>query len=198
MKRNDANAVLRECEAKLRALVAEAATDGDYAAVQRLADLARAVAGLVAETAPAAEPPKSAAPDVRAVKPAPRPAKRAGDVFPQFYRRGDDLIKVGWSKKVRRKYQHRAPRPVVELTAEAIRRVGAGGRPFTGDSLLPVKNPADGTDLPAYQVYVALAWMKQLGLVNAIGQRGGYTLGAEKGFDAALTAAWPKLTEWTG
>ena len=179
--------------------MAEAATAGDYAAVQELADLARAVARLAAaSTPPVADETPEILMGARIGKVPAKGKKPAAGEPPQFFRRGDDLVKVGWSKDGQRKYQHRAPRAVVTATAAAVRRVGAGGAAFTGDSLMPVRNPADGSGLPEYQVYVALAWLKQLGLVAAIGQRGGYTLQAEKGMDAALSAAWPKLSEWTG
>ncbi len=34
--------------------------------------------------------------------------RRPADDYPRFFRRGDELVKVGWSKKDRREYNHRA------------------------------------------------------------------------------------------
>jgi hypothetical protein len=198
MKSGSTVSVLRDCERSLRALLADAASAGDYAEVQAIAELARAVAALAAGCEPAAEMPKGAIvagkPDTAPI----RPVKPAKEEYPQFFRRGDELVKVGWSKKDKRRYHHRAPRRVVQATASAVRQAGSRGRSFTGDALLPLKDSDTGDALPAYQIYVALAWLKRLGLVKSIGQRGGYTLPSEKNLDATITAAWPALTEWVG
>lgn len=198
MKNNTAADVLRECEQSLRSLLSAAVAAGDYAEVQNLAELAGAVATLAAERKPGAGSPISVIAAGTSEKSPPRLAKSQKEAFPQFFRRGDELVKVGWSKKEKRKYHHRAPHRVVQATASAVRQVGSRGRSFTGDALLPLKDPEGGDILPAYQVYVALAWMKQLGLVKSIGQRGGYTLPSDKTLDATLTTAWPNLPEWAG
>lgn len=191
MKPSPAIGILRDCEHALRSLLSAAAAEGDYAEVQKLAELAQTVAALAAEQGRV-----ESAPDGAPVGTA-KPAKTVKEAFPQFFRRGDELVKVGWSKKEKRKYHHRAPRRVVSAVATAVRSLGNRGRSFTGNALLPLADPDGGVFVP-YQVYVALAWLAHLGLVKTIGQRGGYALPSEKSLDAALTAAWPALPEWAG
>jgi len=198
MKGDPATRVLRDCEKSLRSLLSAAAVAGEYAEVQKLAELAQAVGALAAEHEPISESPKAVSSAESPGKLPVRTVKPAKEEFPQFFRRGGELVKVGWSKKEKRKYAHRAPQRVLQATSAAVRQVGSKGRSFTGDALLPLKDSDSGDTLPSYQVYVALAWMKQLGLVKSIGQRGGYTLAAEKNLDATLTAAWPELKEWAG
>ena len=195
MKRNQAIAAIRECEEMLRKLLGAAALEGDYAAVHELAEWAKIIGGLAGKTDDSSHCETPAPPPKVSQG---KPTKKLESEYPRFCRRGDDLIKVGWSKKERREYMHRSPKNVVIATAAAVRTVGASGRAFTGDSLLPVTAPADGTAYPDYQVYVALAWLKHLGFVKAIGQRGGYTLGVEKPTETAVMTAWPALKEWAG
>jgi hypothetical protein len=208
MKWNEAIHLLEECEQGLRKLVAEAVGEGDYASVLRIADLAKAIAALAAEgrstPLPSAAPPAGInvgnvnhAVPVGATTAGGRKL-RAADVYPKFFRRGDELVKVGWSKNDRKEYNHRAPRVAIDAVAAAVRQIGAKGKLFNGDGLLPLKNLTDGTAIPNYQAYVALAWLKHLGVVEQHGRRGGYTLALEKQIDTTITAAWPDLAEWQG
>jgi hypothetical protein len=207
MKGNEAVKLLEDCEQKLRRIVAAAAGEGDYISVQRIADWAKAIGALASEARsgrPGALNPPS---DDRAlarngdrISPAAggRRLTSAPEDYPKFFRRGDELVKVGWSKKERKEYNHRAPRHAVDAVAAAVRHVGAKGRFFNGDALLPLKDPSGGGAIPDYQAYVALAWLKHLGAVEQRGRRAGYTLDPSKQIDSAITAAWPELAEWRG
>ncbi|MGB7157700.1 MAG: hypothetical protein WBD40_06515 [Tepidisphaeraceae bacterium] len=217
MEWKEVTEALGECERKLRRLVAEAVNAGDYAAVLRITDLAKAVAGLAEDgrsgdpalpgrSGDPALPPATAMAAVggaanrviAATAPAPILRRSRAEDYPKFFRRGDELVKVGWSKKERKEYNHRAPRRAVDAVAVAVRQIGAKGKLFLGDALLPLKDPADGRALPDYQAYVALAWLKELSLVEQHGRRAGYSLVPGKQIDSAVTSAWSKLVEWRG
>lgn len=199
MKWQKAVGLLRHCEEGLRKLGAEAFAEGDYASVNRIRDAATAVAQLVGE-APTARisvgPTVSAGAGVSVGSGVGRKGRAAGDGYPKFFRRGEELVKVGWSKKERKEYTHRAPRSAVDATAAAVARVGANGKLFNGDALLPLKD-AGGEAVPDYQVYVSLAWLKEMGVVEQRGVRTGYTL-ADGSPGAAIGAAWAALGEWRG
>lgn len=205
MKWTQASEILNECEQALRKLVVEAANEGSYSDVRRLADLARAIAALAADIAPGeAIAPHRESPligDVsvtrsnRAELQGRRPNRRATD-YPKFFRRGDELVKVGWSKKERREYSHRAPRHAIDAVVAAVRKLGANGKVFTGDKLLPLEDPSDGSRMGDYQAYVALAWLKHLGIVKQHGRKSGYSLATDKHIDSLITATWLELTEW--
>lgn len=211
MKENEAVKLLEDCEQNLRNLVAEAVREGDYAGVLRITDWAKALASLAAEgragqpastnmTASGTAKGTSAkqGPFTRAVAPDARRAKHASDEYPKFFRRGDEVVKVGWSKKERKEYNHRAPREAINAAATAVKQVGAKGKLFNGDALLPLKDPSSGTAVPDYQAYVALAWLKHLGVVEQRGRRAGYMLVPSKQIDSTITTAWPELAEWRG
>lgn len=127
--------------------------------------------------------------------------------YPKFFREGDYLVKVGWSKKAREEYQHKAPRRVIDALAAAIARAteskqsARSGRLFTTEDLFtqdrPLKDPTTGEDIPGYQAYVALAWMKMAGVVKQVGRRGYAERNGAHILDAAVTAwqAIEKLKE---
>jgi hypothetical protein len=198
--------VLETCERALRKLMADASGEGDYLGVERITEMAKAIAGIAAEgrsswsyaaAQPAADSQR-AEPNGKSVPAGERRAKAGTDEYPRFFRRGDELVKVGWSKSEKKEYHHRAPRPVVDVVAAKVRQVGAKERLFNGDALLPLKDPTSGDAIPDYQGYVALAWLKHLRIVEQRGRRAGYTLATSKQIESVVAAAWPELPEWRG
>jgi hypothetical protein len=206
MKLIKAREILETCERELRTLVAESASRGDYPGVMSLTALARAVADLSvraeegnAEPRPDALPQRdsSGVASVIASRGA-TDAKRSKQNYPQFFRKGDELVKVGWSKRDRKEYHHRAPRAAVDAIALALKKAGTKGRLFNGGDLMPVKGLESSAVVPDYQVYLVLAWLKDLGVVKQRGRRAGYTLGGDLDLGATVEAGWPKLMEWRG
>lgn len=208
--------VLRETERRLRELVGRAAEAGQYAEAVHLAALAQAVAELAGTAepgggqggepqfywrhfAPTATGPAPRIPaargarSARAGRKAPSPAKqRPAGAYPRFYREGDRLVKVAWSKKRRTEYQHRATWRVCQLVAQEI-EARAGGGVFTSDDLIPLRDPQDKREVPSYQVYAVLAWFREAGLIAQHGRRG-YTVRTPD-LTAAVQQAWAELCE---
>lgn len=91
--------------------------------------------------------------------------------YPRFEREDDKLIKVGWSKKSREEYEHRAPRSAALAFAEYLGTATVKGKTFVMEDLFPVYD-ATGEELPGYQVYLALAWLRQSGTVEKKGRDG--------------------------
>jgi len=198
--------VLRHAEGALRTLVAEAAANGDYASVVRLASWAQTVAGLVKtaaggsdQGASAGQPedlPIKAARESSTGQSARKVASRRDSrkAYPRFFRQGDKLVKVGWSKREKKEYQHRAPLTVLTALACALAKIGADGRVFSTDRILPLKDSADNTEIPTYQLYVCLALLKQVGLIDQHGRQG-YSIPEVKEFAQAVESAWRQLPE---
>src|SRR5206468_3739421 len=133
--------MLEDCEQNLRRMVAEAAGEGDYATVLRITDWAKALAALAAE-ARSSRPtslneravanqltgvPTENGKNRLALTSAPatgRQRKSLRDEYPKFFRRNGELVKVGWSKKDRKEYNHRAPREAIDAVAAAVRQIG--------------------------------------------------------------------------
>jgi hypothetical protein len=209
--------VVAQAERGLRDLVGQAAANGEYDVVDRLTEAARTI-GVFARTwrngervaydsaiqrgqmcdpaqghSPLASTETPAATRRRVVGPGRRSKKLpAKGEYPRFFRHADNLVKVGWSKKRREEYVHKAPRRVIEALADAVTRRSANGRIFTAEELFPLKDPQDGSEIPGYQAYVALAWFKAAGLVKQQG-RSGYTVVNGPGLSQAVPASWNAL-----
>jgi hypothetical protein len=183
------------CERSLQELLGQAVAARDYEAIMELTTMAKTVAEIAgsakdghpgAAMAPA-DPPASAAPEQSVAR------KKTGD-YPRFIKRGDDLIKIGWSKKEKKTYQHKIPRKAVDAVVIALAKVGTDGKVFATDKLLPVTNPDDGAPVPEYQVYVALAWLKHIGLIDQHGRQG-HSIPRAATLDRAVETVWGQLTE---
>lgn len=201
-----AQEVIRGAEAKLRDLISEALQDQRYGDVREVAQLADRVAHLLSsrelESANAAGPldNKSAThptrPQTSSKK---RVRRRKGTAsaqspkrtYPRFVRDGHRLVKVGWSKKNRQEYQHRVPRSALQAFAEHLTAHIEGGRVFDIEGLLPVHDSA-GQEIPAYQVYVIVAWMRDAGIVERKG-RDGYLVEDPSSLFSQFDALWSGL-----
>lgn len=188
-------AALRRTESDLRKLVAEAANAGEYSQVVALAAWARGIRDLLGSVQPASD--KSAR-DLEAAPntgvPLPTSATRRIDSeYPRFYRQGDRLIRVAWSKRDRKEYEHRAPLSCVSATAAAIARKGANGRVFSTSEILPILD-THGEEVPAYQPYAAIALLKKAGLLDQHGRQG-YSITQSENFEGAVDAVWRNLPE---
>jgi hypothetical protein len=113
--------------------------------------------------------------------------------YPTFLREGDALVKIGWSKSDKSTYEHRAPRRAIELLVAALSHVGASGQRFTMEDLLPLRDPQDQSDVPSYQAYLVLAWLRKENLIVQHGRQG-YSLPPNADLADACEERWQALT----
>lgn len=111
--------------------------------------------------------------------------------YPRFFRDGEWLIKVGWSKKTKNEYEHRAPRRILDLLMRRIQELGGGGK-FEIEQILPILDLEQGTEIPSYQIYLLIAWLRQLKLLVQHGRRG-YSISNLKDFRIRIQQAWEKV-----
>lgn len=178
--------VLTKCEADLRELVAAAADTGDYDAVLRITSWAKQIALMLGSVPAAAPESRPTATSVK--KPAVRP------VYPRFLRRGDHLVKIGWSKREKSEYEHKASRQAALALARAAAEVGKDGRVFQVNALLPLIDPKGGSEVPGYQVYLVIAWWRGAGLLDQHGRQG-YSVANASRLQQAVESAWMRLPE---
>lgn len=157
------------------------------------AELAKAVVarlnGLLDKPTAGQVPESTAAKIKRKKRRKRRSRKKAG--YPRFYRQGDDLVKVGYSKK-KGEYRHRVPNETLDLVIAAIDGVAKEGLLFTAEDFMPVEDKEHGGDVPSYQAYQCLAWLKHEGLVEAQGRQG-YILNVSGPLDKAGRICWNGL-----
>lgn len=194
-----AAAILRDAETGLRQLAAEGASAGDYAGIIKVAAWAKAVSDLVKSSAPEASAKPSTVQRVAATAAKPKgvtrrttPQTEDRKEYPRFFRYGEQLIRVAWSKREKKEYQHKAPHSALQALATALAEAGKDGRVFSTDQVLPIRDPADGSEIPNYQSYVCIAWLKQTGLVDQHGRQG-YSVPRLAEFKDAVESIWRTL-----
>jgi len=173
-------------EAELQRLTAEAAASGRYDELNVLADCARLV-GTIGKSVGAGELVTEFASAMER-----RKSKRAPSPYPKFSRSGDQLIKTSWSKKGRDEYEHKAHREALTAVVDALSRAGAEQQPVQMDQVLPI-SADEGGEMPTYQAYLALSFLRKVGVVSKNG-RSGYQLTepARKASEAAQ-GSWERL-----
>lgn len=197
--------VLRSAEEELHALISAELKLQNYSEVSRIAAAAEQVALLAKELGTGASASAvSAMPRTKAsstvsrprgtrsprAKTAKRPDSHAQSGYPRFAREQDRLIKIGWSKKNESEYEHRVSRDAVVSVLTALGGKFGGGELFEADTLLPVVD-ASGAEMPSYQVYLVLAWLRDLGGLEKQG-REGYRCTAGKLDDSQIAELWAR------
>ena len=185
--------ILSACEESLHELLEQAVAARDYEAVLELTSMARAVADIAASGKASQPSAVVTGEPVGSTSARPVSRKKSAD-YPRFLRRGEDLIKIGWSKKEKKEYQHKTPRKAVDVLVAMLMKVGDGGKVFSTEKILPATEPTDGTPVPEYQVYVALAWLRHIGLIDQHGRQG-YSIQNVVTLNRAVETAWEQLTE---
>ncbi|MFN9371247.1 MAG: hypothetical protein ACK6D3_05110 [Planctomycetaceae bacterium] len=178
-----ARSALEECEERLRVLLAEAAASGQYDALETITEWARTLGRL--REGGEKEPVSSARDDAELLV-APRVVGKrlkARQAYPRFTRSRNELVKIGWSKKDKKEYVHRAPWGVVELLCQRLNDWDS--KEFTSDDILPLV-AVDGVEVPSYQVYLCLAWLRELGLITKEGRQGYFV---PRGVDVTVECA---------
>lgn len=189
--------LLQETEAKLRGLVCEAATSGDYASVVQIASWARLLSELLNRKSP--ERVSSAVPVSKSSRigaKGPKQvslSKRGQRSYPLFFRQGDHVIRIAWSKRERKEYRHKAAYAILKVLAKSMAERGADGRVFATEQFLPVRDAQD-SEVPNYQAYVGISLFKQAGLIDQHGRQG-YSIPRLAEFKDAVEAVWKKIPE---
>lgn len=207
--------VVRDAEAALRTLIEEGLREQRYSEISEVAQLADRVANLLSKQAdplPAEDqqaPPKvpeassrkpkastpspSLPPPRRDAKKKKKTAAKKTD-YPRFERERDRLIKVGWSKKNKESYEHRAPREAVIAFARHLANEVKVNEVFSMDDILPVPDITTGDAVPDYQSYLTLAWLRDTKAIEKKG-RDGYVLRMKSLSTDGLDSLWNNLPE---
>jgi hypothetical protein len=188
--------LLQETEAKLRGLVSEAAASGDYASVVQMASWARTISELLNRksvervgSATGHSPTQNGAKGPKQVS----LAKRGQRSYPLFFRQGDQVVRIAWSKREKKEYRHKAAYNILRVLAKSMVDKGADGRVFATEQFLPVRD-AQNSEVPNYQAYVGISLFKQVGLIDQHGRQG-YSIPRLADFKDAVEAVWKKLPE---
>jgi len=194
---NRTKEVISGAERALAALAAEALSAKEYRAAATLVDLVQEMNGLLEKSRELLEAPENGAEpgpprDLPLNAKGHLSARAKKKLYPRFVREGDNLVKIGWSKAEKSEYEHKSPKRVLSVLLPALGSVGGNGKRFTMDRLLPLVDKNDGAELPDYQAYLCLAWVRTVGLVKQHGRQG-YSLGKNGNLVQAAEALWQQL-----
>lgn len=179
-------ALLSETERSLRQLMTDGLESQSYADVAQIAGMAERLAALKNSSMQYPDPLAPASPRVNgmaaeAEKTASLAASRSKQhasansaerqSYPRFERDGDKLVKIGWSDRDQRAYEHRAPRAIVFEVCEALGKRSGRGRRFKMEEVLPELNEMK-EPVPSYQGYLTLAWLRSEGVIERDGKEG--------------------------
>jgi hypothetical protein len=195
--------VLQACTGKLKALTEAALADGDFDSVlyvttvlKRFSDLQLGLAtdsGVQRDPLSDEQSLEVVSSSCRTSRPhEPKGKTKYKSAYPRFRRDRSHLVKVGWSKKSRQEYEHRAPFDVVVAVAARFEERTSGGRTVSVDELLPLVAGDRGDPVPSYQIYLAIAWLRSERLLNRIGRKG-YASAAPGELAAGARERWEEM-----
>lgn len=195
-----ARQVLVDAETRLRQMMEGALREQRYDHVAEIAGLAQGVSRVLQsqvtrdsrELSTLTEPHGLRASVAPLSTKRPTRAKSRTVSYPKFERDGDRLVKIGWSKKNKSSYEHRATKDGVYALVRHLVGSVTAGELFLVEDLLPIPDGGDGGELPAYQVYLILAWLRLSGAVEKKG-RDGYVFRRGDLDDDTLEELWAKL-----
>lgn len=163
--------ILVRCEKEIRERAVSALSKADYSLSRSLMDLAQELSALR---------DRYTGDVVTSVEVKPLPVRRAKAVaavkskaaYPHFVREDESIVKVGWSKKEKAEYEHRASLDSVRAFVRHLAAAAIPGRIWTVESILPVPSLSGDSELPEYQIYLVLAWLRSVSLIDKHGRNG--------------------------
>lgn len=199
-----ARTLLRQTESSLRQLIEVALKEQRYGDVAEMAGLADGLSRLLDSTTaipggdarPTPVPVALRSQGEGVATKRPKKTRRSSSKrteYPRFARDGDRLVKIGWSKKNKSEYEHRVPRSAVDAFMGKLTSAVKSGQVFEVDSLLPVTDQND-EEVPAYQIYVTLAWLRDIGVISKKG-RDGYVIDDSEATKRGAEAQWQELSD---
>lgn len=188
--------VVRAAEASLRGLMQTAVQEGQYERVAILARWAEQLSQITVNGAEAvvwagtATGPTASNGTTRRLA-ARNEAKGRKSKYPIFKRSGDNLVKIAWSKGSKAEYKHQAPKSVILALVEKMEQAARGDTLITMDNVLPLATE-DQPEVPAYQSYACLAWLREVGVIEQHGRQG-YSFIAGTETHRLIDQGWQQL-----
>lgn len=184
----DAKLILSQAQSGIQSLMERELAAKRYGDLAELARLAEGLANLYGSgvqtivSSPSKPEQAEGESSPKAQKRAPKKKSigRAKQGYPRFEFRNAMIVKIGWSKKAQKEYEHSAPVQAAIDLALQIQKTTQTGRIWTVEELGDVMLSHDESELPSYQLYLLIAWMRTIRVISKQG-RSGYiaTSGAE-------------------
>lgn len=179
---NKAQALLEDTERQLRDLIAGATSNSRYDDLPTLAQIAGVIAKLresanqplaknVIEASRSAKSQIEGASKVEAVDVRKSLTVKTSAVFPRFEIDGNRLVKLGWSSRDKRVYEHRVEKEVVNAICDQLIQKAGARKPFKMETFFPM-HLADDSEIPSYKAYLVLKWLQHFNIIERKGKDG--------------------------
>ncbi|WP_231749904.1 hypothetical protein [Tautonia plasticadhaerens] len=121
------------------------------------------------------------------------PSLSVPEGYPRFHREGEKLVKIDWSGKKRVEYRHACCLEDVVLLASRLCQRSRAGEPVKLSEITPLETD-EGRPLPNHQVYAAVDWLKEIGLLEKHGRKG-YMMPDVSDLEGRIAASWSRLPD---
>ena len=102
-----------------------------------------------------------------------RRIKSSGSKYPRFEIRNETLYRIAWSRKQKSEYEHKVPKgSVIEIAQAMDSLTEADQRPVAVDKIVGKVGRSTSVQIPQYQIYLVVGWLRQLGAIEQIGRDG--------------------------
>ena len=189
--------VLHDAEKNIQKLIASAAHDGDYGAVEVArsvamslkkmrdglghnvfvsAEIKGAASGLPKGYSVASKADDASSATTRSTPKKKRNRRSKKQDYPKFETNAKVLLRIGWSKKKREEYTHKVSREVFETVVTGlVDLANSTSGPVMAETLIERLTAQSHETIPSYQIYVVLGFLRQGNVIKQIG-REGYSL----------------------
>lgn len=197
---------IRDAEIQLRGLIRHAVDEGRYDEVAQIAKLSTRLKDLLGNLdipfeAPAKATELMSTPfEATSANREKNPrltreqsvTKPRGE-YPRFRRKRNELVKIGWSPKAKKEYEHRVPQDGVRALVDYLVALPSSHAPLSAETVVEALASDEANGILGYQVYVVVAWLREAGVLVAQGRQG-YTV-SENITDVQSTVAelWEAL-----
>jgi len=173
-------AALKQCEETICEVISNAAQEGSYQCIETGISVAQKIATIRSSLTSAAsiEPEKDSTPE-KPRNPGPfRKSTMKGSSpkssnYPRFEINSKNLVRFGWSKSKKKEYNHKVPIPIVHAVTDCVKNIGLGSSgPHSAEEIIERFSNDHGEQVPNYQVYAVLAYLKLKGFIEQQGREG--------------------------
>jgi len=187
--------VLEDAESRVRSLLEAAVAKSDYDAVELLAETARWLSDKARHLQRDGSLSPSTDDESRA-----RPADDSNlpplttmTRYPVFFREGDRLVKAGLSRGSASTYEHKAGKSVLDAIVARIVDASGKKKVFVIDDLVGIRLEGSSSAVPSYQVYLCIAWLKEVGILRDVGRRRYEIITLSPNLNAQVDKEWKRI-----
>jgi hypothetical protein len=164
--------LVRAAEKKLLSAIAVAANSGNLEWIDRLRSAIRELRATSAVHVESSDYPRTGRPRVAGESRETGPAGTSLR-YPRFLARRGTLYRVAWSRKTKSEYEHKVPKDNVTAIVQAMAAAAdAGVEPVTVDAILARVNRMNAVQVPQYQVYLVIGWLRYAKHIEQVGRDG--------------------------